>query len=58
VLGPVLAGTLRLIIVVLGGLLLGGVAVHVSWLFAIVAAAMLAYAAFAAGAVALTKWTR
>lgn len=58
VLGPVLAGTLRLIVIVLGGLLIAGDGVHITWLFAIVAAAMLAYAAFAAGAVAITKWTK
>ncbi len=58
VLGPVLAGTLRLIVIVLGGLLIAGDGVHITWLFAIVAVAMLAYAAFAAGAVAITKWTK
>ncbi|MGE0152624.1 MAG: MATE family efflux transporter [Reyranellaceae bacterium] len=58
VLGPVLAGTLRLVVVVIGGLLIAGAQVHVTWLFAIVGAAMLAYAAFAAAAVALTRWTR
>jgi putative MATE family efflux protein len=58
VLGPVLAGTLRLAVVVIGGFLLAGTDVHVTWLFAIVGAAMLAYAAFAAAAVALTKWTK
>jgi putative MATE family efflux protein len=58
VLGPVLAGTLRLIVVVIGGVLIAGANVHITWLFAIVGAAMLAYAAFAATAVALTKWTK
>lgn len=58
VLGPVLAGTLRLAIVVLGGFLVVGQELQIGWLFAIVGVAMLAYAAFAATAVAVTKWTR
>ncbi|MGE0658144.1 MAG: MATE family efflux transporter [Reyranellaceae bacterium] len=58
VLGPVLAGTLRLIVIVLGGLLVAAQDVPVTWLFAIVAAAMLGYAAFAAAAVAMSRWTR
>ena len=58
VLGPVLAGTLRLVIVVVGGFIVAGSDLPVSWLFAIVGVAMLAYAAFAAAAVAITKWTK
>lgn len=57
VLGPVLGGTLRLAVIVIGGLLVASQGVSIGWLFAIVAAAMLVYAAFTAAAVAGTRWT-
>ena len=58
VLGPVLAGTLRLAIVALFGLLVATRGLELDWLFAVVAGAMLAYAAFAAAAVASSNWGR
>ena len=52
-----LGGTLRLAVIVIGGLLVASQGVSIGWLFAIVAAAMLVYAAFTAAAVAGTRWT-
>ena len=49
---------IALIVIVLGGLLVAAQEVPVTWLFAIVAAARMGFAAFAAAAVAMSRWTR
>jgi len=55
--GPVLGGTLRLAVIVVGCLLVASQGASISWLFAVVAAAMLVYAAFTVAAVAGTRWS-
>jgi Na+-driven multidrug efflux pump len=56
VLGPVLAGTVRLVIVVAGGLWLATGTASAAGLFALAAAAMAAYGLAAAAAVKVTPW--
>jgi putative MATE family efflux protein len=56
VLGPVLASTVRLGVIVIGGWLLTASAAPVWTLFALVAASMLAYGLTTAGAVYITRW--
>jgi hypothetical protein len=55
-LGPVLASTVRLGVIVIGGWLLTASAAPVWTLFALVAASMLAYGLTTAGAVYITRW--
>ncbi len=56
VLAPVLAGTVRLLVVVVGGLMLTAGAAPVGALFALVGAAMAAFGLGVAAAVYLTPW--
>ncbi len=56
--GPVLAGTLRLLLVALGGWLLAEVQASAWTIFALVALAMAAYGLATAGVVRLTPWGR
>jgi len=56
VLGPVLASTVRLGVIAIGGWLLTTSAGPVWTLFALVAASMLAYGLTTAGAVYVTRW--
>jgi len=58
VLRPVLAGTVRLLVVAAGGLLLTAVSAPVWALFALVGAAMAAFGLSVAAAVYLTPWER
>ena len=58
VLRPVLAGTVRLLVVAVGGLLLTAVSAPVWALFALVGAAMAAFGLGVAAAVYLTPWGR
>jgi putative MATE family efflux protein len=56
VLGPVLAGTVRLVLVAAGGWILAMAAAPAWTLFALVAVSMVAYGLATAGAVHLTPW--
>ena len=56
VLGPVLAGTVRLVLVAAGGWVLAMAAAPAWTLFALVAVSMVAYGLATAGAVRLTPW--
>ena len=56
VLGPVLAGTVRLVLVAVGGWILAMTAAPAWTLFALVAVSMIAYGLATAGAVHLTPW--
>jgi putative MATE family efflux protein len=56
VLGPVLAATVRLVLVAVGGWLLGMTAAPLWTLFALVAVSMLAYGLATVAAVRLTSW--
>jgi Na+-driven multidrug efflux pump len=56
VLGPVLAGTVRLVLVAAGGWILAATAAPAWTLFALVAVSMVAYGLATAGAVRLTPW--
>ena len=56
VLPPVLAGTVRLLVVVLGGLWLAAISAPVWALFAVVGTAMTAFGLSVAAAVYLTPW--
>jgi putative MATE family efflux protein len=58
VLGPVLAATVRLTVIAIGGWLLAASAAPVWTLFALVAASMLAYGLTTAAAVYVTPWGR
>ena len=55
-LGPVLAGTLRLLVVALGGLWLVSIDAGAQGFFALVAVAMLAYGLAVASGLVLTRW--
>lgn len=56
--GPVLAGTVRLLIVALGGLWLLSIGAEESAFFVLVAAAMLAYGIAMAAGLVMTRWKR
>ena len=56
VLGPVLAATVRLVVIAVGGWILAMAAAPAWTLFALVALSMLAYGLATAGAVYLTPW--
>ncbi len=56
VLGPVLAGTMRLVVMVVGGWWLVGVGAQLWTYFALVAVGMTVYGIFSAGAVYLSDW--
>ena len=56
VLGPVLAGTLRLLIVAVGGLWLATAGASASAVFAVIAAGMAVYGIATATAVAMSRW--
>lgn len=56
VLGPVLAGTIRLVVMVIGGWWLVGMGAQLWTYFALVAVGMVVYGLFAAGAVYLSDW--
>ena len=58
VLGPVLAATVRLVVIAVGGWLLAANAAPVWTLFALVALSMLAYGLTTAAAVYFTPWGR
>jgi Na+-driven multidrug efflux pump len=58
VLSPVLAGTVRLIVIALGGWALAAYAAPAWSLFALVAASMVAFGLSVAAAVHLTPWQR
>jgi Na+-driven multidrug efflux pump len=58
VLGPVLAATVRLAVIVVGGWLLAAGSTPLWTLFALVAASMLAYGLATAGSVYVTSWGR
>ena len=58
VLGPVLASTLRLLVIAVGGLVLGSGDAPVWALFALVALSMVAYGSATAAAVRFTPWQR
>ena len=57
VLGPVLAGTARLVVIICGGVLLSHSDAEVHHYFALVAGAMVLYGVFASTAVYLSDWT-
>lgn len=58
VLGPVLASTLRLVVIALGGWLLARQEAPIAWLFGLVGGAMAAYGLVTAWAVHRTRWGR
>ena len=51
-----LAGTVRLVLVVIGGAAAVALGASIGWLFAVVAAAMLVFGALAAWFVARARW--
>lgn len=56
IMGPVLAGTLRLAVVALGGWWIRATSQPIEALFALIAVSLVAYGAGVAGAIALTRW--